>query len=74
MFLKQPNRRLQQLLAVENKTIFQQPKLSTFYIIFHLTLIFYPHHTGMRSQMLYTNVSFEICQEQMFVKQRRAHG
>jgi len=23
--------------------------------MFHLTLIFYPHHTGMRSQMLYTN-------------------
>jgi len=55
MFAKQLNRRLQQLLAVENKTIVQQPKPSTFYIMFHLTLIFYPHHTGMRSQMLYTN-------------------
>jgi len=55
MFVKQLNRRLQQLLAVENKTIVQQPKPSTFYIMFHLTLIFYPHHTGMRSQMLYTN-------------------
>jgi len=42
--------------------------------MFHLTLIFYPHHTGMRSQMLYTSVSFEICQERMFVKQRRTHG
>jgi len=41
--------------------------------MFHLTLIFYPHHTGMRSQMLYTNGSFEICQERMFVKQRRTH-
>ena len=40
MFVKQPNRRLQQLLAVENKTILQQPKPSTFYIIFHLTLFF----------------------------------
>jgi len=29
---------------------------------------------GMRSQMLYTNKSFEICQEQMFVKQHRKHG
>ena len=74
MFLKQPNRRLQQLLAVENKTILQQPKPSSFYIMFHLTLIFYPHHTGMRSQMLYTNGSFEICQERMFVKQGRTHG
>ena len=71
MFLKQPNRRLQQLLAVENKTILQQLKPSTFCMIFHITLIFYPHHTGMRSQMLYTNGSFEICQERMFVKQRR---
>ena len=28
----------------------------------------------MRSEMLYTNGSFEICQEQMIVKQRRKHG
>jgi len=27
----------------------------------------------MRSQMLYTRGSFEICQERMFVKQRRKH-
>jgi len=74
MFLKQSNRRLQQLLAVENKTILQQPKPSTFYIMYHLTLIFYPHHTGMRSQMLYTNGSFEICQERMFVNHRRTHS
>jgi len=39
--------------------------------MFQLTLIFYPHHTDMRSEMLYTNGSFEICQERMFVKQRR---
>jgi len=37
--------------------------------MFQLTLIFYPHHTGMRSKMLYTNGSFEISQERMFVKQ-----
>ena len=74
MFLKQPNRRLHQLLAVENKTILQQPKPSTFHIIFPLTLVFYPHHTGMRSQMLCTSGSFEICQERMFVKQRRTHS
>jgi len=74
MFLKQPNRRLQQLLAIENKTTLHQPKPSTFYITFHLTLMFHPHHTVMRSQMLYTNRSFEICQERMFVKQRRTHG
>ena len=74
MFLKQPNRWLQQLLAVENKTILQQPKPSTFYIMLHLTLTFYPHHTGMHSQMPYTNRSFEICQERMFVKVRRTHG
>ena len=40
-------------------------------MLFYLTLIFYPDHTGMHSQMLYTNRSFEICQERMFVKQRR---
>jgi len=28
----------------------------------------------MRSQMLYTNGSFEICQDRKFVKQRRKHG
>jgi len=74
MFVKQPNRRLHQLLAVENKTILQQLKPSTLYMMFQLTLIFYPHHTGMRSEMLYTNGSFEICQERMFVKQRRKNG
>ena len=71
MFVKQPNRHLQQLLAVENKTILHQLKPSTLYMMSQLTLIFYPHHTGMRSEMLYTNRSFEICQEQMFVKQHR---
>ena len=60
MFVKQPNRRLQQLLAAENKTILQQLKPSALYMMFQLTLIFYPHHTGMRSQMLYTNGSFVI--------------
>jgi len=55
MFMKQQNRRFQQLLAVENKTILQQLKPSTLYMMFQLTLIFYPYHTGMRSQMLYTN-------------------
>jgi len=74
IFLKQPNRWLQQLLGVENKTILQQLKLSTLCMMFHLTLTFYPHHTGMRSQMHYTNGLFEICQERMFVKQRRTHG
>jgi len=74
MFVKQPKRWLQQLLAVENKTILQQPKPSTFYITFQLTLIFYPHNTGMCSEMLYTNGSFEMCQEQMFAKQRQTHG
>ena len=73
-FLKLPNRRLQQLLVVENKTILQQPKPSTFYIMFHLTLIFYPHHTGMRSEMLYTNGTFEIFREWKFVKQRWPDG
>jgi len=74
MFVKLPNRRLQQLLVVENKTILQQLKLSTLYMMFQLTLIFYPHHTGMCSEMFYTNGSFEICQERMFVKQRRKHS
>jgi len=49
----------------------QQLKPSTLYMMFQLTLIYYPHHTGMRSQMLCTDGSFEICQERMFVKQRR---
>ena len=40
-------------------------------MMFQLTLIFYPHHTGIRSEMIYTNGSFEICQQRMFVKQRR---
>jgi len=62
MFLKEPNRRLQQLLAVENKIILQYVKPLTLYMMFHLTLIFYPHHTDMCSQMLYINWSFEICQ------------
>jgi len=74
MFVKQPNRQLQQLLAVENKTILQQLKPSTLYMMFQLTLICYPHNTGMHSEMLYTNGSFEICQERMFVKQRRKNG
>jgi len=68
MFLKQPNRRLQQLLAVENKTILQQPKPSTFYIMFHITL------ACVHKCFTYTNGSLEICQERMFVKQRRTHG
>jgi len=34
----------------------------------------YPRHTAMRSEMLYTNGSFAICQERMFVKQCRKHG
>ena len=63
MFVKQPNRQLQQLLAVENKPILQQLKPSTLHMMFQLTLIFYQHHTGMRSEMLYTNGSFEIFQE-----------
>jgi len=74
MFVKQPNRQLQQLLAVENKTILQQLKPSTLHMMFQLTLIFYPHHTGMHSEMRYTNGSLEICQERMFVKQRRKIG
>jgi len=74
MFLKQPNRRLQQLLAVENTTILQQLKPSTLYMMFQLTLIFYPHHAGMHSEMLYPNWRFEICQERMFVKQHRKNG
>ena len=74
MFVKQPNRRLQQLLAVENKTILQQLKPSTLYMMFQLTQIFYPYHTGMRSEMLHTNGSFEICQERMFVKQHGKNG
>jgi len=74
MFVKQPCRRLQQLLAVENKTILQQLKPSTLYMMFQLTLTFYPLHTGMHSEMFYTNGSFEICQERMFVKQHRKNG
>ena len=65
MFVKQPNRRLQQLLAVKTVNFLHDIPPHT---------NFYPHHTDMRSQMLYTNESFEICQERMFVKQRRKHG
>jgi len=72
MFAKQPNRRLQQLLAVENKTILQQLKPSTLYM--NSLFSIYTLCIGMHSQMLYTNGSFEICQERMFVKQRPKHG
>ena len=34
----------------------------------------YAHCSNMRSQMLYTRGSFEICQERMFVKQRGKHS
>ena len=34
----------------------------------------YAHCSSMRSQMLHTRGSFEICQERMFVKQRRQHS
>ena len=74
MFVKQPNRRLQCLLAVENKKILQQLKRSALYMMFQLTLIFYPHHAGMHSEMLYPNRRFEICQERIFVKQHRKNG
>jgi len=43
-------------------------------MMFQLTLIFYPHHTGMLPEMLYINRAFEICQERMFVKQRRKNS
>ena len=73
MFVKQPNRQMQQLLAVEMK-ILQQLKPLNLYMMFQHTLIFHPHRTGMRSEKLYTNGSFVICPEQMFVKQRRKNG
>jgi len=40
-------------LLLINKIILQQLKPSTLDMMFQLTLIFYPHHTGMRSEMLY---------------------
>jgi len=61
MIFKQPNRWLQLLLAVENKTILQQLKPSTLCGMFQLRLILYPHHIVMRLEMLNTNRSFEIC-------------
>ena len=36
-------------------------------------LCIYAHCNSMRWQMLYTRGSFEICQERLFVKQRRKH-
>ena len=38
-----------------------------------LWVCIYAHCSSMRSQMLYTRGSFEICQERLFVKQRRKH-
>ena len=55
MFVKQPIRRLQCLLAVESKKMLQKLKPSTLYMMFQLTLIFFPHHAGMHSEMLYPN-------------------
>jgi len=52
--------KIKQFCSSQNRQL-----LTVNFIMFHLTLIFYPH------QMLYTNRSFEICQERMFVKQRR---
>jgi len=43
-------------------------------MMFQLALMFYPHHAGMHSEMLYTYRRFEICQERMFVKQHRKNG
>jgi len=73
MFVKQPNRLLQQLLAVENKTILQQPKPSTFWIRFNVTLIFSSTSHWHASRNICTNGSFEVSQERMFVRQRRTH-
>ena len=63
------------------KNIFiPQQKSSNLYIIYILChwqsfwLCIYAHCSNMRSQMLSTRGSFEICQEQMFVKQRRKHS
>ena len=63
------------------KNIFiPQQKSSNLYIIHVLCewkrfwVCIYAHCSIMRSQMLYTRGSFEICQERMFVKQRRKHS
>ena len=63
------------------KNIFiPQQKSSNLYIIYVLCqwkrfwLCVYAHWSNMRSQMLYTRGSFEICQERLFVKQRRKHS
>jgi len=74
MFLKQPNRQLQQLFAVENKNNFAAAKTVNSLNDVPPHTNFDPHYTGMRSQMLNTNRSFEICQERMFVKQPRKDG
>jgi len=64
---------LKQLLAAEKIFMLKQ-KLSNLYKICSnsvkkLGVIVYALCIRIRSQMLYTNGSFEICQERMFVKQ-----
>jgi len=74
-----PITRLKQLLAGE-KYIY--PKTKIVKSLHHYVLsqwkrfwvCIYAHCSSMRSQMLYTKGSFEICQERMFVKQRRKHS
>ena len=74
MFVKQPNRRLQQLLAVENKTILQQLKPSPFYIMFHLTLIFCPITLACVHKCFTQTGHLKSAKNECFVKQRRTHG
>jgi len=68
--------RLKHLLAAE-KNFYTQAKIVKLYKICSNSVkkscgvIIYTLCIDMRSQMLCTNGSFEICQERMFVKQRR---
>ena len=70
-----PKTRLKQLLA-EEKYIYSKAKIVK--SLHHYVLsqwkrfwvCIYAHCSSMRSQMLYTRGSFEICQERLFVKQR----
>jgi len=68
-------------VTCRDKNIFiLKEKSSNLYIIYVLCqrkrfwVCIYAHCSSMRSQMLCTNGSLEICQERMFVKQRRKHS
>jgi len=79
MFVKQRRKNGWSIYLLPKKYLYSSKKRSNlcmicFNSIKNFRVIIYALCIGMRSQMLYTNGSFEIWQVRMFVKQRRTHG